>query len=235
MSGSQLTAVGFEALKATTTGSNIAVGHQALVANETGGNNTAVGMLALVSNVSGSDNTAIGHRAGMSATGSDNVYINNLGVIGESNTTRIGNAGDHGRTFIAGIRGVTTGLADAISVLVDANGQLGTVSSSRRYKEDIRDMADTSRLLDLRPVTFRYRQAYTDGSTPIQYGLIAEEVAEVYPDLVVYAGDGQAETVQYRKVNAMLLNELQRQFRRRHALVGQLEALLARVAELEGE
>jgi len=119
------------------------------------------------------------------------------------------------RAFIDGIVGVTTGVADAIPVVIDSNGQLGTVSSSRRFKLDIQDMSDASAgLMKLRPVTFRYKQPYADGSQPIQYGLIAEEVAEVYPELVVHSADGQVETVQYYKIDAMLLNEVQRLYRR---------------------
>jgi hypothetical protein len=96
-------------------------------------------------------------------------------------------------------------------VMIDSNGQLGTVSSSRRFKEDIQDMGQaSSNLLRLRPVTFRYKRPYADGSKPIEYGLIAEEVAEVYPDLVVRGKDGQVETVQYQKLTPMLLNELQK-------------------------
>src|SRR6185436_10412484 len=119
------------------------------------------------------------------------------------------------KTFVAGIRGITTGVADAIPVVIDSNGQLGTISSSIRFKEDIHDMADASRrLLRLRPVTFRYTQAYINGAKPIQYGLIAEEVAEVFPELAVRGADGQVETVHYETLNVLLLNELQQQIRR---------------------
>jgi len=118
-------------------------------------------------------------------------------------------------------------MADATAVMIDSLGQLGTVSSSRRYKEDIADMASVSHgLMELRPVTFRYKQARVDGQHPLEYGLIAEEVAEVFPDIVVYDDEGRPETVQYRKVNAMLLNEVQRQHR-------QIEALMARLSEVE--
>jgi predicted ribosome quality control (RQC) complex YloA/Tae2 family protein len=99
-----------------------------------------------------------------------------------------------------------------VAVVVDSNGQLGTVSSSQRFKEDIEDMGDTSDgLMDLRPVTFRYKQPYQDGSKPIDYGLIAEEVAKIYPNLAVKGADGKIETVQYQKLTPMLLNELQKQ------------------------
>jgi hypothetical protein len=134
------------------------------------------------------------------------------------------------RMFIgaAGVRGVTTGIADAIPVVIDSAGQLGTVSSSRRYKEDVLDMGAASEgLMRLRPVTFRYTQAYQNGAKPVQYGLIAEEVAEVFPDVVVHNADGQVETVQYDKINAMLLNEVQR-------LARQIQALESRLEELEG-
>src|ERR1700736_1971536 len=101
---------------------------------------------------------------------------------------------------------------DAVTVVIDSNGQLGTVNSSRRYKEDLRDMGGaSSSLLRLRPVTYRYKQPYADGSKPLDYGLIAEEVAEVYPDLIVRGKDGQVETVQYHKLTPMLLNEVQKQ------------------------
>ncbi len=117
--------------------------------------------------------------------------------------------------FIAGIRGVTTGAANAIPVLVDSNGQLGTVSSSRRFKKDIVDMGDaTENLLKLRPVRFRYKQEQTmpDGSeVPMEYGLIAEEVAEIFPDLVVYGEDGKPFTVKYHILASMLLNEMEKQ------------------------
>src|SRR5207247_8768608 len=118
----------------------------------------------------------------------------------------------HVKFFVGGVRGVTTASNDAVPVLIDSAGQLGTVNSSRRYKEDIHDMGDASRgLLRLRPVTFRYRKAFDDGSKPIQYRLIAEEVAEVYPDLVARSADGQIEAVRYQLLDVMLLNELQRQ------------------------
>jgi hypothetical protein len=118
----------------------------------------------------------------------------------------------HTSFFAAGIRAVTTTNNDAIPVMIDSSGQLGTVSSSRRFKEDIEDMGAASHdLMRLRPVTFRYKQPFADGSKPIQYGLIAEEVAEVYPDLVAHSADGQIETVKYQVLDSMLLNEIQRQ------------------------
>jgi hypothetical protein len=118
--------------------------------------------------------------------------------------------------------------------LVDSNGNLGVTSSSRRYKEDIQDMGDTSTgLLRLRPVTFRYRKPYADGSQPIQYGLIAEEVAEVYPDLVAHSADGQIETVKYQVLDSMLLNELQKQNVTIAAQKDQIRSLDDRLARVE--
>ena len=227
-------AVGHLALDSMSSGSfNVAVGTDALAVNQTGSDNVAIGRFALGGNNNGNNNIAIGTEAGFSSQGNNNIFIGSDGAAFDSNRINIGTNSFHTRTFIAGINGVTTG-APAIDVVIDANGQLGTVSSSRRYKEDIRDMRDASKgLVNLRPVTFRYKQAYADGAKPIQYGLIAEEVAEVYPDLVVYDDDGQADTVQYRKVNAMLLNEVQRQHRELREQQRQVEDLLARVAHLE--
>ena len=136
--------------------------------------------------------------------------------------------------FIAGIYGTTTSANNAVPVLVDSNGNLGTISSSRRYKEDIQDMRDASSgLLRLRPVTFRYKQAFGDGSKPIQYGLIAEEVAEVYPDLVARSADGQIETVKYQVLDSMLLNELQKQNETIAAQKDQIRSLEERLAKVE--
>jgi hypothetical protein len=118
--------------------------------------------------------------------------------------------------------------------MIDSNGNLGTISSSRRYKEDIQDMGDTSSgLLRLRPVTFRYKQPFNDGSKPMQYGLIAEEVAEVYPDLVARTADGRIETVKYQVLDSMLLNELQKQNAAIAAQQEQIRSLEERLAKVE--
>jgi Chaperone of endosialidase len=139
-------------------------------------------------------------------------------------------------TVPSDISGTITGIG-ATQVVIDPNGQLGTLPSSRRYKEDIADMGDASSgLLRLRPVVFRYRQPYRDGSKPIDYGLIAEEVADVFPDLVVKRDDGQVETVQYQKLVPMLLNEVQKQYRRteeqRDNLLHQNEEIAAQREEI---
>jgi hypothetical protein len=219
--GSVNTATGFGAMGINTTGAaNTANGAYALQTNTTGSNNTASGYNALDHNTTGGNNIAIGFQAGQNVTTtSNNIDIGSQGVAGDNGVIRIGaTAGDSCTTscqssvYIAGIFDVTTSINDAVPVLVDASGNLGIYSSSRRYKEDIQDMGDASSgLLRLRPVTFRYKKAYSDGSQPIQYGLIAEEVAEVYPDLVARSADGQIATVKYQLLDSMLLNELQKQ------------------------
>ncbi|MFN7979510.1 MAG: tail fiber domain-containing protein [Vicinamibacterales bacterium] len=129
------------------------------------------------------------------------------------------------RAFIAGIRAVTTGANDAIPVVIDSTGQLGTVSSSARTKHDIADLpADVgARLQQLRPVQFRYNQAFANGEQPLQYGLIAEEVEQVLPELVAMGKDGAPETVKYHVLPSLLLAEVQRLSRE----VAELRALLA--------
>jgi hypothetical protein len=214
--GGQNTASGYGALNRNTTGnSNTADGNQALVFNVAGSSNTAIGAGALQSNVSGNQNIGIGSGAGFNITnGSNNIVIgsNVGGSASDSGVIRVGRASLQTSFFAAGIRGVTTGSNDALPVLIDSNGQLGTVSSSRRFKEDIQDMGEaTDALMQLRPVTFRYKQPFADGSKPIQFGLIAEEVAEIYPDLVAHSADGQVESVKYQVLDSMLLNELQKQ------------------------
>jgi hypothetical protein len=233
------TASGSEALGSNTSGNkNTANGVMALNFNTTGSRNTGSGYKALHSNLFGSNNVALGYWAGYWISDSDNIAIGNMGVGGESATIRIGTSGTHTRAFIAGIRGVTTGLANAIPVLVDSDGQLGTVSSSRRFKEEVQDMGErTQRLLELRPVVFRYKPEVQSGERPLEYGLIAEEVAEVFPELVVHDEDGQPFTVKYHLLSAMLLNELQRLDERFEAREGdharELEELRMRLAALE--
>jgi hypothetical protein len=221
------TATGHNALNDNTTGNfNTATGDSALKANTSGGFNTAIGASALQSNVIGSNNTAVGNQALINVTGSSNIALgayagsavlgggNNIdigstGASGDNAVINLGTQGTQTSAYIAGIYGVN---ANGVAVYINSNGQLGTVQSSRRYKEDIQDMgAASDGLMRLRPVTFRYKKPFTDGSQPMQYGLIAEEVAEVYPDLVARSADGQIETVKYQLLDPMLLNELQKQ------------------------
>jgi hypothetical protein len=213
------TAVGADALGSNTTGiNNIAVGGSALLSNTEGNGNTVIGPVALPSNTEGNDNTAVGDSALLQATGSGNTALGSLAGINMTaadNVISIGSPGDSSafatgdRCFIGNIRGVTVGNADGINVIIDPDGQLGTVNSSRRFKKDIKSMNQTSEaILALRPVTFHYKNRDTlkAENTP-QFGLIAEDVAEVNPDLVVRDNEGKPYTVRYDAVNAMLLNE----------------------------
>jgi hypothetical protein len=211
--GSGNTATGFGTLSLNSTGSNnTATGYGAL-SSVVGSNNTATGWQALTRIASGTNNIALGYLAGFNVSNaSNNIHIGNQGSTSDNATIRVGDPTLHMSFFAAGIRGVMTANNDAVPVLVDSAGQLGTISSSRRYKEDIKDMGGASDgLMRLRPVTFRYTKPFDDGSKPIQFGLVAEEVAEVYPDLVVRSADGQLETVKYQLLDPMLLNELQKQ------------------------
>jgi len=227
--GSNNTANGYAALYRNTADANTAIGHAALFSNTTGffntaagdsaledntggAGNTAIGYFALHNNTSGGGNIAIGVGSGTNLTaGDNNIYIGNVGLAGDSNTTRIGIAKTTQRTFIDGIRGVTTANA-AIPVLIDTVGQLGTTSSSRRFKKEIKPMDQTSEaILGLKPVTFHYK---SDASGTPQFGLIAEEVAEINPDLVVRDESGEIYTVRYDAVNAMLLNEFLKEHRK---------------------
>jgi uncharacterized coiled-coil protein SlyX len=206
--GNLNTANGLSALLSNTSGiGNTAEGGDALVLNTTGGGNTAIGTGALGSNTTGNGNIAVGSAAGHDlTTGNQNIVIGNPNAVaGESNTVRIGNSLSQTRVFIAGIRGVATGNNDAINVVIDSDGQLGTVSSSRRFKKEIKPMDTASEaILALKPVTFHYEGDETNRS---EFGLIAEEVAQVNPDLVVHDENGEIYTVRYEAVNAMLLNE----------------------------
>jgi hypothetical protein len=229
VSGSYNTAIGLEALiQNDTGGGNTAVGADALFYNKSV-QNTAVGLGALSGNSTGSSNIGIGYAAGGNlTTGSDNICIANSGVAGESATIRIGTVGAQTATFVAGVNGVTTG-GTGTPVLIDSNGQLGTVSSSVRFKDDIQDMGEgTNVLMRLRPVTFRYK-AQPEGRT--QFGLIAEEVEKIMPELVVCSSSGEAETVLYHEMPAMLLNELQKQQRQIEELKLELAALRAIIGQ----
>src|SRR6267378_2653354 len=223
--GSDNTADGAKALFTNTSGiKNTANGSGALSFNRTGNGNVAVGAGALGRNT-GSFNIAVGFNSGANlTTGTNNIDIGALGVAGESNTMRIGTMQETS-TFIAGIRGVTTGKADAIPVLIDSAGQLGTISSSRRFKKEIKPMDTTSEaILSLKPVTFHYKSDKTN--TP-QFGLIAEEVAKVNPDLAVRDENGEIYTVRYEAVNAMLLNEFLKEHRKVEQLTKDFESKIA--------
>lgn len=233
--GAGNTAVGYEALGSNTSGGdNTAVGQQALYNNTGGLFNVAIGQGALQANVSGSSNTAIGETALMSATGGgniaigekagealgagdNNVYISNSGQPSESGAIRIGNSFQTS-AFISGIYSTqVTGSA----VYVTSSGQLGVLASSERFKTDVAPMGRaTSQLQQLRPVTFQLK---TDASRTRQYGLIAEEVDQIYPELVIRDGSGNIQGVRYEELAPMLLNEVQQQRRDIDRLKQQLQ------------
>jgi hypothetical protein len=250
--GSNNTASGIAALESNTTGSdNTAIGAEALQGNNSGNYNTAIGPHTLPSN-NGSNNIAIGYNAAYNVGGelfgiaSNSIHIGTEGASGDNGIIRIGGntaLGDPATQTAFYASGIGNATVSGVPVLVNTStGQLGVASSSRRFKEDIEDMGEASRdLMRLRPVTFRYKKAFDDGSKPVQYGLIAEEVAEVYPDLVAHSADGQMETVKYQVLDSMLLNEMQKQNQRAEQQDGtirrqqdQIRSLEARLAALEG-
>ena len=244
LTGRANTAAGVDSLRRNNTGSfNASHGVGTLQNNLDGGFNTALGFSALGTSVSGVGNIGIGNLGGFDLLLDNNMAIGNRGTATDSGVIRLGAAGIHTTSFMAGIRGVTTGLADGIPVLIDSAGQLGTVSSSRRFKRDIRDMGAASEaLLQLRPVLFNYKaeQSLPAGQpVPPEYGLIAEEVAEVFPDLVVYDGEGQPFTVKYHMLSSMLLNEMQlmaeRQVQQDQAVERAMGELNERLSRLELE
>ena len=225
--GQQNTATGVQALHDNTSGgNNTASGYNSMLTNTVGTGNTAFGFQALSGNTNGASNIAVGFNAGQNlTTGSNNIDIGNDGVADESNTIRIGTQGTQTATYVAGISGTIVGKGQ--SVFVDSNGQLGTKKSSARFKEEIKPMAKASEaILSLRPVTFRYKKQFDPDRAP-QFGLLAEEVAKVDPDLVLRDKDGTVSSVRYEEVNAMLLNE----FLKEHAKVEKLEAALTAVNE----
>jgi hypothetical protein len=224
-SGSNNTASGLQALTANTTGAfNTANGVVALYTNTSGDSNTAIGHGALSSNTTGGSNIALGDSAGsLLSTGGNNIDIGHVGVAGESGNIRIGTSGTQTATFIAGIRGVA--IAGAQPVGVNASGQLGIRASSARYKEAIKPMDKASEvILSLRPVTFRYKNEL-DPKGSRQFGLVAEQVATVDPDLVARDEQGKPFTVRYEEVNAMLLNE----FLKEHSTVREQKASISRL------
>ncbi|MGO9604636.1 MAG: tail fiber domain-containing protein [Candidatus Binataceae bacterium] len=232
--GSVNTATGYYALGENTTGNdNTATGPDALFANTTGGSNTATGFGALKGNTTGDGNIAVGDSAGQNlTTGDNNIDIGNGGVAAESDTIRIGTQGTQTAAYIAGIS-TTAKIKKGCEVVVETSGLLGCVKSSARYKRDIRDMGNASdKLMKLRPVTFRYK---TDPTGTQQYGLIAEEVEQVYPELVIDDAQGKADTVAYQMLPAMLLNEVQKEARENKRKDARIAALQNQVAAQQGQ
>jgi hypothetical protein len=200
--GARNVAVGADALLSNTAGSfNVAAGFNALGDNKTGRSNVGVGPQALSSNTGGSNNTAVGALAGINSTGDFNVYVGAgmIGVAGENNTTRIKN--------------IYSSVASGRAVYVNSDNKIGTLSSSRRYKEEIKAMDKASEtLFALKPVTFRYKKE-VDSERALSFGLIAEDVAEISPALITSDEKGNPQSVRYEAVNAMLLNEFLKEHR----------------------
>jgi hypothetical protein len=240
-------AFGAESLRSNTTGfQNTALGHAALRDNVTGRQNTAVGQAALLVNTSGSHNTAVGEDAlrfttgsrnialgryaGRAATtGSNNIFLGNIGASSDSATIRIGTLNTQAQVFVAGISNAAVSDAD---VMIDTStGRLGIATSSRRFKLDVEKMGEASRaLLDLRPVTFRRRTQELGDPSRLEFGLIAEEVAETFPELVIYDQESEPYAVRYHLLPSLMLNELQRQKRS----IDLLRALLAALVVTTG-
>jgi Chaperone of endosialidase len=245
-SGYENTAIGDCGLMANTIGhDNQSLGEGALINNTSGNYNVAAGSFALANNTTGELNVGLGFEAGFEAveltTGNNNIDIANHGVAGESNTIRIGRPvavtavgpvaftlPAHTATYIAGIYNTT--IANGLVVKVDSTGHLGTVGSSERFKDAIKPMDKTSEsILALKPVTFRYKHELDPEGVP-QFGLIAEQVEKVNPDLVVRDAEGKVYSVRYDAVNAMLLNEFLKEHKaalEEHRKVEKLEATVA--------
>jgi len=219
--GTHNTAAGYGSLSANSTGTeDTALGYEALYSNTTASENTALGNEALYNNRTGANNLAAGFHAGINVTsGSNNIDIGNAGEAAESGVIRIGTAGTHNQTFLAGVEGAKiTGAA----VYVTASGQLGVLASSERYKTAIAPLGSNgAKLGRLRPVTFHLK---ADPRGALQYGLIAEEVDKVYPELVIHNAEGRIEGVRYDELAPLLLREVQAQ---RQELQAQRERLAA--------
>ena len=233
--GFRNTANGLSALAANTSGSqNTADGVNSLFKNTTGAANVAIGYNALFNNMTGGFNTALGPAAGSQlTTGSNNIDIANKGIAAEANTIRMGTTGTQTNTYIAGINGVT--VAGGVGVIIDSNGHLGTVVSSARFKEAIKPMDKASEaILALQPVTLRYKKELDPQAVP-QFGLVAEEVEKVNPDLVARDEQGKPYSVRYEAVNAMLLNEFLKEHRKVEELEKQVEKLTAGLQKVSAQ
>jgi len=230
------TAIGYQALATSTASSNTAIGNDALVADTMGENNTAIGAGALVNNTIGGFNTALGAGALSNSNGFGNIGVGALAggnIMAASNVICIGAntsvADVSNTTWINNIYGIATISGTTVPVIVSDAGQLGTNSSSRRFKKDIEPMDKASEaILALKPVSFHYK---TDPKSTAQFGLIAEEVAEVNPDLIVRDKNGKPYSVRYDQVNAMLLNEFLKEHRKveeQQGTIGQLKSNAAK-------
>ena len=231
--GNENTAVGVLALFGNTIGvDNTAIGPFALQSNTTGNFNVALGNNALTGLTTGSNNIALGTDAGVGvSTGNSNIDIGNFGG-GESATIRIGDPTIHAATFIAGISGTAV---TGAPVVINGNGQLGVAPSSKRFKTDIKPMDKASEtIFALKPVTFCYKKEIDPQSLP-QFGLVAEEVERVNPDLVARDSYGKPFSVRYEVVNAMLLNEFLKEHRKVEQLEQQVEKLTAGLQKVSAQ
>ena len=230
------TANGAGALRFNSSGSqNAAFGEAALWNNTIGNDNIAIGLEALFSNTMGNGNIAFGTNAGSNlTTGDNNIYISNEGVGAESGTIRIGDRTIQNAVYIAGIWGRSVKPGNA--VFVGPDGRLGVAASSERYKTDIAPMGpSSSKISQLRPVTFHLK---SDATAELQYGLIAEEVDKIFPELVVRDEVGKIEGVRYDELAPMLLNEVQQQQQKiatQAEQLGELKRQFAKLQELNRE
>ena len=222
---------GLGAGKLTAEGSdNVGIGTSAL-SQSSGNANTAIGYQAMSGNNTGNANIALGVSAGSQlTTGNRNICIGNTGVAGDTGTIRIGDQNTLS-CLIAGIYG--NNIASAIPVYIGSSGSLGTVGSSAKFKQNIESMGDTSDvLLDLRPVTFQYKPDIDPQGVP-QFGLVAEQVEQVDPNLVVHDKEHGIYTVRYDAVNAMLLNEFLKEHKTVEAQNTEIQDLKQSVADLK--
>src|SRR5437660_1437353 len=233
--GNNNTGTGVGALVSNWRGSNnTANGVDALSSNTTGSRNVAEGIDALTNNTTGSGNIALGEGAGKNLTiGDHNIDTGNRGIVAEANTIRIGRIGTQTGAFIAGISGAM--VPAGVGVIVGTNGQLGTIVSSARFKDDIKPMEKASEaVLALQPVTFQYKKELDPEGIP-QFGLVAEEVEKVNPDLVARDDQGKPYTVRYEAVNAMLLNEFLKEHRKVEQLEKQVAALTTGLQQMSAQ
>lgn len=231
--GTQNTADGTAALYHNTSGSdNTANGADTLLLNTSGYENTGDGAYSLYSLTTGINNIALGYYAGYYLTnGNNNIDIGNLGVAPDAGIIRLGTQGIQTKTFVAGISGATA--ASGVAVYVNSSGQLGTLTSSKKFKQNIQSMADASDvLLALRPVTFKYKPEFDPQGIP-QFGLVAEEVDKLDPDLVARDDKNQIYTVRYEAVNAMLLNEFLKQHQKVEEQNSEIQNLEKQLNELQ--
>jgi len=246
LDGYSNTASGWEAMYFNTHGyDNTASGYGALYLNDSGHHNTAFGTDALYSinginstgvgagtlfnSTTGNNNSALGYDAGYKlTTGSDNIHIGNEGAAADNKVIKIGTKGSQTKTYIAGI--YTNTAVSGLAVVIGANGELGAVASSERFKTDIARMGtSTEKLQQLRPVTFHYKN---DQQRELRYGLIAEEVASVYPELAIRDENGRIDGVRYDELAPMLLNEVQQQQKKMAAQDQRSAAQDAKIGQL---